>query len=50
MTDSAPPTPRSPLLKLAALTLLVVVGLTLFFLFARRTPVVVRPAESELSS
>jgi hypothetical protein len=50
MTDPSASKARSPVGRLAILTLVVLIGLGLFFLLARRTPVVVRPVESESPS
>ncbi len=50
MTDpSAAPT-KSPTGRLAALVVLVIIGLALFFTLAPRTPSVAKPADSESGS
>jgi hypothetical protein len=50
MTDPSGIPAKSPIGRLAALAILVLVGLGLFYSFAPRTPVVARPADSEPAS
>jgi hypothetical protein len=49
MTDPSAPSTKPPVGRLALLTLAVLIGLSLFFLFARRAAVVVHPADTEVS-
>ena len=47
MSDPAAPHPKSPVGRLIVLSVVILLGLALFFALARKTPVVARPADSE---